>query len=171
VARDSLAGDRMETMTGTGRSPSDVPFTQRDPFRIMREMIRWEPFREMSAWVPRMLGRGAWRPAFEVRENESSLRILADVPGVSRDEVAIYLTGNRLVISGKRELEERGKDERVRAHERAFGAFTRKFKLPDYVETEHVSSELRDGVLTVVIPKKAGEKSRKIAIGGPAAKA
>ena len=150
---------------------SDFPITDWDPFRMMREMMRWDPFREMSAWVPRVLGRGDWMPPFEVRENGSSLRILADLPGVQRDELDIHITGSRLAITGKREPEERGKDEHVHAYERSFGSFTRAFTLPEYVDTEHVSCDLRDGVLTIVVPKKPGEKSRKIAIGGPATKA
>jgi HSP20 family protein len=143
---------------------SDYPITEWDPFRMMREMLRWDPFRT-SALVPQF-ERDMWMPHFEVRENDNSIRVIADLPGVKRDEIDISLTGNRLVVSGQREAEQRHKDENVHTWERQFGQFTRTFTLPDNVDLDHVTSELRDGVLMIVAPLKAGARSRKIQIGG-----
>lgn len=143
---------------------SDYPITEWDPFRMMREMLRWDPFRT-SALMPQ-LERDMWMPSFEVRENGSSIRIVADVPGVKREDLDISVTGNRLVVSGQREAEQRHKDENVHTWERQFGQFTRTFTLPDNVDAEHITSELREGVLTIVAPLKASSQSRKIQIGG-----
>jgi len=143
---------------------SDYPITEWDPFRMMREMLRWDPFRT-AALVPQ-LERDLWMPHFEVRENGSSIRIVADVPGVKREDLDISITGNRLIVSGQREAEQRHKDENVHTWERQFGQFTRTFTLPDNVDTEHITSELREGVLTIVAPLKAGAQSRKIQISG-----
>lgn len=142
----------------------DSPITEWDPFRMMREMLRWEPFRT-SALMPQ-LERDMWMPHFEVRENGDSIRIIADVPGVKRDDLDISISGNRLIVSGQREAEQRTKDENVHAWERQFGQFTRSFTLPDNVDLDHVTSDLRDGVLTIVAQIKAGSRSRKIQIGG-----
>ena len=141
----------------------DYPLTEWDPFRMMREMLRWDPFRTGSL-VPQ-LERDMWMPHFEVRENGNSLRIIADVPGIKRDDLEISVTGNRLVVSGQREAEQRNKDENVHTYERQFGQFTRSFTLPDNVDIDHVTSELREGVLTIVAPLKPGAQSRKIQIG------
>lgn len=145
------------------------PFRMRelDPFRMMREMLRWDPFR--SALMPQF-ERDAWLPHFEVRENGSSIRILADVPGIKRNDLEVSIAGNRLIVSGQREAEQRNKDENVHTWERQYGQFTRTFTLPDNVDPDHVTSELRDGVLTIVVPLKAGSQPRKIQIGGAQAK-
>ena len=143
---------------------SEYPITEWDPFRMMREMLRWDPFRA-AALMPQV-ERDIWIPRFEVRENGNSVRIIADVPGVKRDDLDISVTGNRLIVSGQREAERRGKEETVQTYEREFGQFTRSFTLPDNVDLDHVTSDLRDGVLTIVAPLKAGSRSRKIQIGG-----
>jgi HSP20 family protein len=137
-----------------------------DPFRLMREMMRWDPFRSMGmGLVPRGGEQEIWMPSFDVRENGNSIKIIADVPGVSRDDLEISVVGNRLVVSGRRELEERHKDENLVTWERQFGQFTRSFTLQDNVDIDHITSELRDGVLTIVVPLKTGARSRKIQIG------
>jgi HSP20 family protein len=142
----------------------DYPIGEWDPIRMMREMVRWDPFR--AATMMPQLERDLWMPSFEVRENGNAIRFVADLPGVKRDDLDISITGNRLVVSGQREAEQRNKDENVHTYERQFGQFTRAFTLPDNVDLDHVTSDLRDGVLTVVVPVKAGSRSRKIQIGG-----
>jgi HSP20 family protein len=131
---------------------------------MMREMLRWDPLR--AAGLLSQVDRELWLPQFEVRENGNSIRIIADVPGVKRGDLEISVTGNRLIVSGHREVEERSKDENVHTFERQYGQFTRSFTLPDHVDLDHITSELRDGVLMIVVPMKAGAQSRKIQIGG-----
>lgn len=131
----------------------------RDPFQALRDLMSWDPFREM---VP--VGRGAlrWSPDFEIRETKDSYVFKADLPGTKKDDLDISLVGNRLAVTGKREEEVETKDDTYFACERTYGSFTRTFTLPDTADTEHISSELRDGVLTLVIPKKEGAQARKI---------
>jgi len=145
-----------------------APMTEWDPFRMMREMMRWDPFR-MFGLLPQV-ERDVWMPRFELRESGNEIRVIADIPGVRREDLEISVTGNRLVISGRRESEERGKDENIHTYERQFGQFTRTFTLPDNVDLDHITSELREGVLTIVVPMTASAKARKIQIGGVAPK-
>lgn len=144
----------------------ELGMTGWDPFRMMREMMRWDPFRSMGmGLMPRMGEHEIWIPSFDVRENGSSIKIIADVPGVKRDDLEISVVGSRLVVSGRREIEERSKDENLVTWERQSGQFTRTFTLQDNVDLDHITSELRDGVLTIVVPLKTGARSRKIQIG------
>ncbi len=136
-----------------------------DPFRLMREMMRWDPFRSMGMGLVPRGEQELWVPSFDVRENGNSIKIVADVPGVKRDDLELSVVGNRLVISGRRESEERSKDENLVTWERQFGQFTRSFTLPENVDVDHITSELREGVLTIAVPLKAGSRSRKIQIG------
>ena len=165
--RDRL---RRSKLTQGDRDMADIvrrneyPMTEWDPFRMMREMMRWDPFR--SATLMPQLEREMWMPQFEVRENGNSIRILADVPGIRREDLDLSVSGNRLIVSGHRESEQRNKDENVHTYERQFGQFTRSFTMPDNVDLEHITSDLREGVLTIVAPLKAGAQARKIQIGG-----
>jgi HSP20 family protein len=94
----------------------------------------------------------------------------ADLPGVKKEELEITTTGNRLQISGKRETERETKNDTVYAYERQSGSFTRSFTLPDGADVEHAKSELKDGVLSLVIPKKPGAQAKKIAISSGGSK-
>jgi HSP20 family protein len=142
----------------------DYPITGWDPFRMMRELLRWDPFRSAALMPPSE--RDMWMPHFEVRENGTSIRVIADVPGVKRDELEISVSGNRLIVSGHRESEVRGKEENVHTWERQYGQFSRSFMLPDNVDVDHITSDLQEGVLTIVAPMKAGVRARKVQIGG-----
>ena len=88
----------------------------------------------------------------------------ADVPGIKTEDLEISTAGNRLQITGKRDAEHETKTDTVYTFERQYGSFTRTFTLPDGADLEHAKSELKDGVLTLVIPKKPNAQARKIAI-------
>ena len=135
----------------------------RDPFR---EMLRWDPFREMFPSFGAQ--QQTFAPAFEVCEHKDRFVLSADMPGVKEQDLDIKLTGNRLTVSGKRESETEEKVDTYYAAERSYGMFTRSFTLPpDQVDLDHVTAELKNGVLTIVVPKRAGAQSRTIAIKGP----
>jgi HSP20 family protein len=139
--------------------PMQPQRTEWDPFRMMREMLRFDPFGELSVgWQQ----PAAFMPAFEVRETENAYLFKADLPGVKDEDLDISLNGNRLTVSGRREAEERQENETYYAYERSYGAFTRSFTLPDGVDGDHVMAELRDGVLTLTVPKKPEIQPKKI---------
>src|SRR5690349_17782064 len=80
-----------------------------EPFRAMRELLRWDPFREMTPIFSNEIP--AYSPAFEVKETKESFVFKADVPGVKEQDLEVTTTGNRLTISGKRESEKEEKEE------------------------------------------------------------
>ena len=80
------------------------------------------------------------------------------------EEIEISTTGNRLQISGKRDHEHENTTDQVYTYERQYGSFVRTFTLPAGVDADHAKSELKDGVLTLVIPKKAEAQPKKISI-------
>lgn len=140
-----------------------------DPMRAMRELLRWDPFREMAPF-PGFTGLEAasFNPSFEVTENKDSYLFKADLPGVKQDDIEITMTGNRLQISGKRESEQETKNDTIYTYERQYGSFARSFTLPEGADVDHAKSDLKDGVLTLVIPKKPGATAKRIAISsGP----
>jgi len=132
-----------------------------DPLRTMREFLRWDPFREMSPMFGR-LEKAEFLPAFEVRETGDSYLFKADMPGVKDSDIDIQLSGNRLTISGKRETDREEKTDTIYAYERSYGSFTRSFTLPEGIDADHIGTELKDGVLTLAVPKRPEAQPRRI---------
>ena len=143
--------------------------TEWNPMRAMREMLRWDPFREMAPMFPNMSFEGLeWNPSFDVTETKDAYVFKADVPGVKKENLEITTTGNRIQVSGKRESEVEKKTDAVYTYERQYGTFSRSFTLPDGADVEHAKSDLKDGVLTLVIPKLVAAQAKKIPIGAGA---
>lgn len=142
------------------------------PLRALRDLFRWDPFREMAPIFQGFpaFDRAEWSPSFDVTEDKDSYLFKADVPGVKKEDLEISTVGNRIQISGKREAEKESKSETVYTYERQYGSFVRSFTLPDGADLEHAKSELKDGVLTLVIPKLPGAQAKKIPISTGSAK-
>jgi HSP20 family protein len=136
------------------------PLQDWEPVRFMREMMNWEPFRTFR----HLEHLGEWIPEFEVKENGDRYIIRGDMPGLTEKDVEVSLAGNVLTIAGKREEEKKEEGDKFYTYERSYGAFTRSFVLPAGVDSEHIATELKDGVLTVALPKDAKITTRKIEV-------
>jgi HSP20 family protein len=133
-----------------------------DPFRMMDALLRWDPFRGDWGGVGQNL---EFVPRFDVKETQDAYVINADLPGVKDEELNVSLNGNLLTISGTREEEHREEGESYYAMERSQGRFARSFTMPDGVDAESATADLKQGVLTVRIPKKPEAQPKRIAIG------
>lgn len=135
-----------------------------EPFRVMREMLGWDPFREMAPlFTP---NAAVFSPAFEVKETKDSFVFKADLPGVQEKDLEVTLTGNRLNVTGKRESEKEQKEETYYTYERTYGSFNRTFTLPDQIDGAHIKAELKAGELTIVVPKTPAAVAKKIPVAG-----
>jgi HSP20 family protein len=132
-----------------------------DPFRVVQELMNWDPFATM---LPTGGDASAFAPRFEVKETKDRYVFRADLPGVDERDIGISMTGNRLTVSGRREAEARQEEETYYAYERSFGSFSRSFTLPEGVDPERVEAELRNGVLTVTVSKRPEMQPRKISV-------
>lgn len=151
----------------TQRNPLNAPvvFHGWDPFRLMDQLLRTET-------APQKVERTPFAPRFDVKETAESFTFHADLPGVKESDVDIALNGSRLTISGKRELaqpkeapkEGQTQSENYFLTERSYGSFSRSFTLPESADFEKVGAELKDGVLTVVVPKRAASQPRKVTL-------
>jgi HSP20 family protein len=153
----------MSNIVRKENGPPGASLNTWDPFRLMRDMLRWDPFREMAPyqWPEE---RVAFTPSFEVKETREAYLFKADVPGVKEPDLEVHLVKNRLTIQGKREAEKQDKDDSYFMYERSYGSFSRSFTLPDGIDSDHLKAELKDGVLTVVLPKAPEVKPKKIAV-------
>lgn len=134
-----------------------------DPFQQMRELMRWEPFTEMTkGWFP--TEKHTFTPAFEVKETKDAFIFKGDLPGMKESDVEITLTGNQLRISGKREAELKEETDKYYTYERTYGTFTRMFTLPEGIKGEEIRAEMKDGVLTLNVPKTGELLPKKITV-------
>jgi HSP20 family molecular chaperone IbpA len=85
------------------------------------------------------------------------------MPGVSRDRLELRVDGNTLIVEGEVQFELAENMEALYADVRA-NRFRRSFALSRELETEKIDANLKDGVLTVRIPKRAEVRPRKIAV-------
>jgi HSP20 family protein len=145
-----------------GRTLGSLVARDFEPFRLMREMLGWDPFREIAPLLP--AGIPAYSPAFDVKETKDAFVFKADLPGIKEADVEITITGNRLTVAGKRETEKEEKEDTYYAYERSYGSFTRTFTLPDQVDTAHIKAELKSGELMIAVPKTAAAVAKKILI-------
>ncbi|HVX95554.1 MAG TPA: Hsp20/alpha crystallin family protein [Polyangia bacterium] len=147
---------------GQTEQPAPIARREWDPLRMMRDMLRWDPFREMAPAIGSELA--SYAPAFEVKETKDSFVFKADVPGIKEQDIEVSVTGNRLTINGRRDAEKEEKSDTFYTYERSYGTFTRSFTLPEQADVEHVQAELKSGELTVAIPKKAASVPKKIPV-------
>jgi len=144
------------TTSATGMEP------RWEPFRLMRDLMGWDPFREMTPYMPQ--GSAGFVPSFEIKETKDGYSFKADVPGVKESDLDVTVTGNRLTVCGKREADKQEQSDTYYMYERSYGDFTRSFTLPDGVDTSSVQADLRDGVLTLAIRKSPEAQPKKIMV-------
>ena len=96
--------------------------------------------------------RGHGGADFELKETHEGFFFTTALPRENMAGISITLTGNLLTISGARWVEREESDDYA-LYECSYAPFTRPFTLPDGVDSNHIHAELKDGVLTVSIPK------------------
>ena len=137
-------------------------------------LVRWTPFSDLGrlqAQMDRLFDQPAaeevFRPAVDVVEDADKIVISADLPGVAQSELELQLDKGLLTLKGTRKVPrvagENGNDH-YRRYERNAGAFERSFRVPTTVDAEKVSASMKDGVLTLTLPKKAEAQPRQIKI-------
>ncbi|MEZ4255335.1 MAG: Hsp20/alpha crystallin family protein [Polyangiales bacterium] len=137
-------------------------------------LANWDPFHEltrmqdeMSRWIGHGNGKEklAFRPAVDIQEDKEAYTLHVDLPGVAEKDVHIDLENGVLTIKGERHFEKKEEKEGGYRHvERSYGAFTRRFTIPETVKDDAIEAKLKEGVLTVRLPKGELPKGRKIAV-------
>jgi HSP20 family protein len=139
----------------------------------MLDILRWDPFNELERIrgdLERLRGGGGpagapWRPASDVYETDDAIVITAELPGVRDEDIDIQVHDGLLTISGKRELHEEIREDRVHRLERSYGRFQRVFRLPPGVREEDIHAAVAYGVLRVSVPKPVEAGARRIPVG------
>ena len=134
--------------------------TARDPFfRLVDSLFNQDllPSEEVS--------NRTWMPPVDIQETADSYRLVAELPGLTKEDINITLENNVLRLSGERKFEKDVKKDGYHRIERTYGTFARAFTLPSQVNQEKVEASFENGLLTIVVPKAEQAKPRKISIG------
>lgn len=132
----------------------------------------WDPWRELERLegeVGRLFGgarRGLSTDGIPVNvwAEADRVTVTAELPGVAPEDVEVSVVGRRLTIRGERGAGTPGEGVRYHRRERTGGRFGRAVTLPFPVEGDQVAATLKDGVLTVTLPRAEADKPRRIAI-------
>jgi HSP20 family protein len=103
-------------------------------------------------------------PNVDVFEDKDKVVVKTEIPGMKKDELEVYLTGNFLNIFGEHKEEADNKSAATQKVERYFGRFHRCVSLPAEVDSNKIQAHYKAGVLTVKCPKTAGAKQKEIEI-------
>jgi len=132
----------------------------------------WDPFADLNR-VQREIEKNFFgprnrpadfAPAVDVHEDEDSLVLRAELPGVKQEDIDIQVDGNVLTLKGERRLEGDQQTRRYHRIERSYGSFVRQFQVPTNIDGTAIDAQLSDGILTLRLPKKAELKARKIEV-------
>jgi HSP20 family protein len=108
-------------------------------------------------------------PSIDVVETDANVEVKTDLPGMTAEDVDIEIRDDYLTVSGETSEEaksEEGNGTKYHRIERRTGSFSRTVRLPCDVKQDEIQAELKDGVLTVTMPKADGTRSRKISVKG-----
>jgi HSP20 family protein len=126
--------------------------------RILDEAFGGFPFQDQGTIT------STWFAPTDVSEDENSLQISMELPGVESDDVRLSLENNILTIRGEKRQRSEEDNERIHRFERTYGMFERTFALPNTVDPDKIEARYENGVLLVRIPKAERARPREIRV-------
>ncbi len=145
---------------------------------MQRDIVRCDPFQAparfgeaLDQFFNEVWSRGGGderaalhAPAIDVRENERSLVVTAELPGMEKKDIEVQVKDGVLVLRGEKKFEEERQDGKFHRIERRYGSFYRALALPDTVDADRIDATLKNGVLTVALTKHEARQPRTISI-------
>jgi HSP20 family protein len=172
--------ERSSSRTGLARSSHDSTIARHHRVGLLGlpltpfEMLRMTPFslfRRMTEEFDRALqpflseddasASIAWTPTVEISERDGKYRILAELPGLSPDEVRVEVEDDALILQGERQVEQEATEGGIRRSERQFGFFYRRIPLPEGADPEQAKAKFHDGILEITIPAPDRQAKRR----------
>lgn len=136
----------------------------------MSNLVRWDPFAELSALQKQFFGddwmtpfKGVNIPTTDVYTKDNQLVVEAHLPNFEQSDINIQVEDGALVVSAERHEKEEDKEKKYVVRESS-SSFYRRIALPKRADTEKIDAQLNDGVLTVKVPLTPLPEPKKIAI-------
>ena len=140
-----------------------VNITRYDPFGdVFDDLMKGFLVRPVAAAEA---GETVRRIKIDVAEKDGEYKVLAEIPGVKKDDIQVDIEGDVVSITAEARAEKDVKEgERVIHSERYFGKVSRSFRLGQEVDQAKASAKYTDGVLELVLPKKTGASAKRVTI-------
>lgn len=126
--------------------------------------------RGVPVWLPNPEPRAEPRASvptqfrMDVTENDKEYRVLAELPGVKKDEINITISGNQVAVSAEVKLEKGVNNGETLCAERYYGKIQRAFALGQEVDEAAAEAKYNDGVLELTLPKKTAAAAKRVAV-------
>ncbi|SRR5579875_19965 len=117
---------------------------------------------EDATWFPSFFEEGG--PALDVQETASEILVTAEMPGLDKDDFAVEISEDRLVLRGEKHRSGEEQGAGYYYAERTFGSFVRVVPLPCEIDTEHVKARYKNGLLRITLPKSANARARRVEV-------
>lgn len=153
------------------------PFRRSEDLRLWRGRDRWNPAQEIENLHARMnqlmasrpdggeaMTVSDWSPLVDILEQNGEYLVKAEVPEVKKEDLRVRVEDGTLQIVGERRSEKEEKGRKFHRMERSYGSFERSFSLPEDVDATKVSSEFKDGILQIHLPKTQAAKTKAIEV-------
>jgi len=141
---------------------AEVPSAWNDLFQTRRDIDRvFDRFLGAAGTMA-----GPWVPVVDVRETKDAIEVVAELPGLRREDVEVNIENNILSIAGekKQEYAEGNSEAEYHLVERRCGRFERSFTLPRTVDANQIAARFEHGLLTITLPKAEAAKPRRVEI-------
>jgi len=142
----------------------------------MRELARWDPFREMAElserlnrlfeerWMRPWSEEAIWSPLVNLEETKDAYILRAELPGMDRKDIKLSITDRTLSLSGERKWERKDESSTLHRAEIFCGKFQRTITFPTEIDPQKATATYEKGILTVELPKSERAKPREIEI-------
>ncbi|MFH1943643.1 MAG: Hsp20/alpha crystallin family protein [bacterium] len=139
-----------------------TPF--RDLVNIQDEMNRI--FNAFFTRSPEKAEEGSllWTPLVDIVETDEEITVMAEIPGMRKEDVKISIQDNILTLKGEKKQEKESNKKNSHRMERSYGVFEKSFSLPSSIQTDKVKASYKDGILTIHLPKAQEAKPKEIDI-------
>ncbi|HET7201491.1 MAG TPA: Hsp20/alpha crystallin family protein [Burkholderiales bacterium] len=140
----------------------------------MANITRYDPLGDLvddffGGFLVRPAGFAGELPArrmkVDVAEHNGDYKVVAELPGVKKEDIKVNIDGDEVSITAEARLDKEAKDgERLLHSERYVGKVSRAFRLAQEIDESRASARYSDGVLELTLPKKAAATAKQLAI-------
>lgn len=140
---------------------------------LRNTMSPWNSFRDLEHRLNHIFNgtpvdpetdAASYVPAVDLHESDEAYTLVADLPGMKKENIDVRVHDDVVTIKGERKHEDWSQDKGWRRIERSYGAFQRSFRLPDGIDAGNVDAKFEHGVLSVTLPKPEQAKPRQIEV-------
>jgi len=135
----------------------------KDLLNVQAEMNKL--FDEFFGRTPaRFEGEGMWAPGVDISETKDVIIVVAEVPGMKKEDIKVTVQDNILTLKGEKKQEKEEKETNYHRIERGYGSFVRSLELPTTVQVDKIKAYYKDGVLHITLPKAEEVKPKELSI-------